>query len=273
MTLSKKQLKVLSENELWNLFKKEKSTKARDEIVNRYLPLANKLASNLYYSYMQSMELDDVCSYAYLGLLDAINKYDLSMNKKFSTYAYVRISGAIIDEARKTSVITRGTRKKLKNFKMYLENSCTYQNNASSDESLAYAFGLTPAEFQQYKHTHTVSIHNLSSVSQTSQYYTTAYSEESENDNSCLADYSIDPAHITISNELHDKLDEAMSFLPNRNKDIMKDIFYTKLPVKVIAKKYDITPCAIFQIKRKSMDVVKREAARMNLQTFLHEAV
>jgi RNA polymerase sigma factor for flagellar operon FliA len=42
-------------------------------------------------------DLDDIVSYAYVGLLEAINSYDETKNVKFRTFAKKRINGSIVD--------------------------------------------------------------------------------------------------------------------------------------------------------------------------------
>ena len=43
-----------------------------------------------------------------IGLIDAISKYDETKGMKFSSYASIRIRGAIIDEIRKNRPISKG---------------------------------------------------------------------------------------------------------------------------------------------------------------------
>ena len=60
-----------------------------------------------------------------LGLIDSIDKFDISKNIKFETYAQIRIKGAIIDNIRKLDWIPRTLRKKSKDIQnglLSLEN-------------------------------------------------------------------------------------------------------------------------------------------------------
>jgi len=61
-----------------------------------------------------------------LGLMDAIDKYDLERDTRFETYAVTRIRVAILDELRALDWIPRSTRqkaRKLENVYIELENS------------------------------------------------------------------------------------------------------------------------------------------------------
>lgn len=54
------------------------------------------------------MEYEDLVSYGMVGLMDALNKFDNTKGMKFSSYASIRIKGAMIDELRKNRPISKG---------------------------------------------------------------------------------------------------------------------------------------------------------------------
>lgn len=68
-----------------------------EKLVCNYLPLAHKLASQMRKSLPKGLEIDDVVSAAYFGLVDAANKFKIDRNIAFGTYAKYRITGEIKD--------------------------------------------------------------------------------------------------------------------------------------------------------------------------------
>ena len=56
------------------------------------------------------VEEADLISYGLLGLINAIERFDLSREIKFETYAITRIKGAIIDELRALDWVPRSVR-------------------------------------------------------------------------------------------------------------------------------------------------------------------
>lgn len=68
-----------------------------EKLVCNYLPLAHKLASQTRKSLPKGLEIEDVVSAAYFGLVDAANKFKIDRNITFGTYARFRISGEIKD--------------------------------------------------------------------------------------------------------------------------------------------------------------------------------
>jgi RNA polymerase sigma factor FliA len=83
----------------------------RNEIVLSYMPLVNRIATKLHATLPVSVELDDLISTGTLGLVNAIDLFDPDRGVKFSTYAPLRIRGAMIDDLRKMDWVPRSVRK------------------------------------------------------------------------------------------------------------------------------------------------------------------
>lgn len=82
-----------------------KSTLDRNELVQEHLALAQKLANKRYRTVNKSVQLGDLLSAAYLGLIDAAERFDpLKVNSQsknpFDCYARRRILGEMNDYLR-----------------------------------------------------------------------------------------------------------------------------------------------------------------------------
>jgi len=73
----------------------------RDKLFHQYLPLANKIACRKQRGMPKCVNLDDLKSAAYFGLLDAATKYDEAKHEQFPVYARIRILGEINDYLRR----------------------------------------------------------------------------------------------------------------------------------------------------------------------------
>lgn len=66
-------------------------------LVEQYLPLANKIAYKRKKLLPRFIDIEDLQSAAYMGLVQAANRYRPEFNVDFMTYAYPRIDGAVKD--------------------------------------------------------------------------------------------------------------------------------------------------------------------------------
>jgi len=82
----------LPDEELLVFYYDDRDPDARDELVKRFIPFARKLALR----YVHSREpLDDLVQVASLGLLNALNRFEPGMGKKFTSYAAPTIMGEL----------------------------------------------------------------------------------------------------------------------------------------------------------------------------------
>ena len=81
-----------TEEGLFDIHSRERDPAARDELVDRFMPFARKLALR----YIHSREpLEDLVQVACIGLLNAIERFDPEQGKKFTTFAAPTILGEI----------------------------------------------------------------------------------------------------------------------------------------------------------------------------------
>src|SRR4051794_13979534 len=84
--------RTLQERELFAGYRSRGDLAARDELLQRYLPLATHLAQR----YHRGPEpLDDLVQVASMGLLKAIDRFDLERGTAFSSFAVPTIAGEL----------------------------------------------------------------------------------------------------------------------------------------------------------------------------------
>ena len=70
----------------------------KEQIIEECIPLVKYIASRISLGKNKNMEYEDLVGYGMIGLIDAISKYDETKGMKFSSYASIRIRGAIMDK-------------------------------------------------------------------------------------------------------------------------------------------------------------------------------
>jgi RNA polymerase sigma factor for flagellar operon FliA len=83
---------------LWSAFASSRDPQVREQLIERYLPLARNAASRLFrYRPDDSVPFADYLQYARIGLVEAIDGYDPGREASFETYSSYRIRGAVLN--------------------------------------------------------------------------------------------------------------------------------------------------------------------------------
>ena len=244
----------LNEATLWKNFKENNCMKSRDTLILQYRPLAHKIASNLHKTLLKPLIFEDICSHAYIGLIDAIDKYNLSYDNKFITYAYVRIYGAIIDETRKQDFIPRSRRTKIKKFKQMRDCLVTLgvEPTHTIDKKLAKEVGLTDTELNYANNKYDfnyITMSSLSDVDINDTEFTVIHEQLQSKDI---------PTEFVMNNELKTLIGESLTILSKRHRAIIELIFFQNLTHKEVSAKLNIPQQTINQIKNRSLEKLKK---------------
>lgn len=94
----------------------------KEQVIQEYIPLVKYIASRVMFSKNKYMEYEDLVSYGMIGLMDALNKFDNTKGMKFSSYASIRIKGAMIDELRKNRPLSKGAMDKLNRYNKAIDD-------------------------------------------------------------------------------------------------------------------------------------------------------
>jgi len=89
------------------------SRQSSDHLVNQHLPLVKRLASQLAVKLPSHIEIEDLIQVGLIGLLKAVEDYQSDSGAVFSTYATIRIRGAMLDELRGRDWLPRSVQRDL----------------------------------------------------------------------------------------------------------------------------------------------------------------
>lgn len=87
---------------------------ARGLLIERYAPLATSVARRMRVPTGALVGPDDLASAGFLGLIDAVDRFQLDREVAFEAYASLRIRGAILDELRRVDDRGRAERRRLR---------------------------------------------------------------------------------------------------------------------------------------------------------------
>ena len=127
----------------------------------KYIPLVQKIVDTSFANYNGEFDRDDLISIGIIGLMDAMDKYDISKKASFETYARWRIKGSIYDELRRQGKISRSKMDKVN--KLYAAVTKLQQKlmREPTDFELVEYLDLTNSNLNEIY----LSVHFLSSYS------------------------------------------------------------------------------------------------------------
>jgi RNA polymerase sigma factor for flagellar operon FliA len=236
--------------ELWKSFKETKDANLRERLILHYSPLVKYVAGRVGVGLPPNIEQADLVSYGIFGLIDAIEKFDITRAIKFETYAISRIKGAIIDELRAIDWIPRSVRYKAREVeKAYaaLESRLhRTPNEAEVAEELGIQLEELHAIFSQVSFVNVIALDELLNVG------------GERGDKLSLVDTledtkAEDPVQVFETEETKYLLARAINTLPEREKIVVTLYYYEGLTLAEIGQVLGVTESRICQMHTKAV--------------------
>lgn len=86
----------------------------KDALVRKHQPMVRSIVERVRSQLQLTCDADDLYGYAHLGLLEAYSRFDSERGVRFSTFAYYRVHGAVMDGVRAQGYLSRKAYAKLK---------------------------------------------------------------------------------------------------------------------------------------------------------------
>ena len=226
---------------LWREFRSAADPESRREpLVAFYLPLVIRIARKMPEAIRRRISIDELVSIGVIGLNAAIDGFAVNRNNTFSTYAYMRIRGSILDELRRQDCLTRTQRNYYRDICEAISRLTSLWLRPPTDEELAEETGLTTAEVERYIGMGSEAV-NLNEEFQEGLNYLDVIPD----------DNTPSPEDITHNVMALEKLRRHFHELTEREQKILFLRHFEELSVKEVAAAMDISEGRISQIYQK----------------------
>ncbi len=243
-------VKAIELRDLWRRYKASGDERARERLVVAYAPLVKYVAGRMSSGLPAHVEEADLISYGLSGLIAAIERFDLSREIKFETYAITRIRGAIIDELRTLDWVPRSVRARAREIERANTKLEARLRRAPTDEEMAAELGISLEEFQDSL----LQISNSTIVALDELWNSPDSSGDAVSLLDTLADRDApDPQAIVDQSELRDRIAEAIAALPEREKLVVALYYYENLTLREIGEVLGVTESRIYQLHTKAV--------------------
>ena len=238
-------MKAVDKQKLWETYRKSPTPEMREQIILEYAPLVKVVAGRLSMYLGYNVEYEDVVSYGILGLIDAIDNFDMQKDVKFETYASLRIRGAILDQIRKMDWIPRTVRQKQKKIDEAIRNIEMRTGKNATDEQVAGELGLEQEELTEWqsrlKITNVISLNEFLEQGQEPVMDARGNSHFSQ------------PEDVVSESELKQVLEEALEVLTEKEKKVILLYYYEDLTLKEISKVLEVSESRVSQLHTKAL--------------------
>ena len=257
--LTTKNEKNSDRTELWVSFAESGSDKARESLILEYIHLVKYAAGRIAVSLPSHIEIDDLFAAGMLGLIQAVEKYDISRMTKFETYAIPRIRGSMLDELRNQDWFPRSIRHKAKLLESVLADLEISLGRPAGDVDVANHLKISMKEY--YKLLDDVSLTCLISLDKgISSNHEGLYSVIS---NSLPHANAVDPYERLEEKELLGIVKDTLANLPEKERLVLTLYYYEELTLKEIGKVLEVSESRICQIHTKAMLRLKGRVTRL----------
>src|SRR5579862_1809854 len=236
--------------ELWAEFKASADQRLRERLILHYSPLVKYVAGRVGVGLPPNIEQADLVSYGIFGLIDAIEKFDITRAIKFETYAISRIKGAIIDELRAIDWIPRSVRYKAREVEKAYAALEARLHRTPNETEVAEELGI-PLEdlhqiFSQVSFVNVIALDELLNVG------------GERGDKLSLVDTledtkAEDPVAAFETEETKYLLARAINTLPEREKIVVTLYYYEGLTLAEIGQVLGVTESRICQMHTKAV--------------------
>src|SRR5580658_2583067 len=122
----------------------------REQLILDHLPQVRWIATRFHEKLPENTCLEDLISTGIIGLINAIDNFDPTLNVRLKTYAEYRIRGAILDSVRGMDGIAPHKRKRLKQVQAAMDALEQRLQRTPAEEEIAAELGIGHKEYQEW---------------------------------------------------------------------------------------------------------------------------
>lgn len=229
---------------------KAKKSKIREELILSHLYLVHQLVQKFRSVVSSAWDTEDLISIGTIGLINAVDTYNIEKGTKLSTFAKRKIYGAILDYFRTEDHLSRSTRSKYKKTEeaiRYLEHELGREANI---EEVTERLQQSVEEHHSYK-------------LQTQQIFMQDVDEVVDDDGKVSGinlreDSFYNPDNLFFSKEVLNSLYNIISTFSEREKIIFSLYFFEDLSLQRIGLILNLGEPRLSQIVRKIKQNIRR---------------
>nr|WP_087574569.1 FliA/WhiG family RNA polymerase sigma factor [Sphingomonas sp. CDS-1] len=228
-----------------NTYGRTGNANSPEQLARRYMPLVRKTAWHVHGRVSSAIEIEDLLQIGMVALVEAANGFE-DRGLGFSSYAQLRVRGAMIDHLRRHATMTRSAmaqRKQLAGIRGRLEQKL---GRAPLEAEMSAEMGLDAAAYREVADSCEMVQH--SSMDE-------VYSDQSM----WFADVEDRADDVMEREALKGALAKCIGELPQREALVLQLYFVEELNLEEIGATLDIGAARVCQIKKAALDKLREK--------------
>jgi len=239
---------------IWVKYRETNDLALRERLILEYAYLVKYSVGRLGMHLGGMVDYEDLVSYGIFGLIDAIEKFDITKGVKFETYAALRIKGSIIDSIRKLDWIPRSLRTKQKQLEHVYDKLEAELGREPTEAEISDKLGISTEDVRELFRK--VQILGLVSLDE--------YLEQ--NNEPMLAPDNnlteLNPEKVYSNRELKDILHKAIEKLSRNERMVLSLYYFEELTQREISVCLNVSESRVSQIHSKALFKLSRLLGR-----------
>lgn len=230
----------------------------KEQIIEQYIPLVKYIASRIMVGRNTYIEYEDLVSYGLIGLMDAMTKFNPEKGIKFSSYASIRIKGAMIDQIRKARPISKGAMDKLARYNESVERLQTSLLREPTIDEIAVDINTSIAEIIEIEgYINFMSVVSLESI---------LFSEDDEfTVMGIIEDKNSPSPHDAFEEkEKVEILAASIEKLKEKDRIVLNLYYYEGLTLKEIGQVLNVSESRVCQLHSRAIKNLRTQMQKIN---------
>jgi RNA polymerase sigma factor for flagellar operon FliA len=246
-------LNAADEKDLWIRFKEKDDQAAREALIIRHIRIVKYIAGRMAIHVPSTVEMNDLVGWGMLGLLDAVEKFDHRQDIKFTTYASIRVRGAIIDQIRTLDWAPRSLRSMARRIGGAREKLRHRNTQEPSCDEIAAELDVAPEVVEDTcAQVQTAQILSLDD-------YIPAEDSSEVRKIEVTGNAGVpNPEQVAQQRERQDRLVDAILQLPDQQQKVLNLYYYEELTLKEIGVVLEVSESRICQIHSAAMKQLRK---------------
>lgn len=228
---------------------------SNEELFEEYGSLVRLIACQMVRKLPANIEYDDLVQVGYLGLKRAFDLFEKSEGAQFTTYAAIKIRGAILDDLR-TADHLGGTTRRWKQKMLSVVTSLEHELLRKPTEGeVATALQMDLPAYRLFV---------LAANAGPMRLARSDSEDSSDGMDQFPADAEVDPLSILIHKEKIEHLVRAFELLPERLSKVLEATYDEDLTLEKIAERLQLSSVRVSQILKEALSALRVKVRKLS---------